>query len=399
MQDEGCRYITEALIYQAKNISSSKSPTDSTRSFDFSDLTASLNSINNNRNRFSPTPKIDIDVKVIKPKKLEDDLNLSSNDNEKTNSNSLNNNNNSIHLMCDNEETLKNSQGAADNRIVEELTEGQDDKKAVDLENKAEQQKKDLLTVESPKPVSDVSSHTNPKVFARSISDLETNEESVKDVISSTKKYTTASLSPVISHDDNSTIHGIFADRSPERSFSSESLCSETSIESNDSKSSIKLIEQKFNKNGTLERQSAITSTAIESEKLPTGLQVLMFWNNNLTKKCADCFARLLSATEILQILNIGQNVLTDHYMTDIKSSIKQNKSVCSLGLQGTNLTCEGVKCLADIIQFGGNTVLQRIDLRNNEMSVPGLIALNEAMKSNKNIIQLDLDETPKNVS
>ncbi len=380
LQDEGCRYITEALIFQSKNLTA-KSPIGSALSFDFSDLTGALNTINNNRNRFSPTPKIEVKIEQRLVKNLDDDLKKSSIDSENTNKNSKinNNNNNSILLMCDtNKELLKSeSESVGKEKIVDQLV-------------VVEKPKNDG---ESPKP--DAMS-PNLKSFARSISDLEPSDESVKDQgNASTKKYTTAHLSP-ISHDDNSTIHGFLTEqRSPERSFSSESLCSETSIESNDSKSSIKLIEQKFNKFDTLERQSMPHQSTIESEKLPTGLQVLIMWNNNLTKKCAECFVELLSETEILEILNVGQNVLTDQFLTDIKTSIRKNKSVNSLGLQSSNLTSDGVKTIAEIIQFGGNATLQRIDLRNNEISLVALNALNEAMKCNKTIIRLDLDDTP----
>lgn len=59
-------------------------------------------------------------------------------------------------------------------------------------------------------------------------------------------------------------------------------------------------------------------------------------------------------------------------------------------------MTCDGLKTLGDILQFGGNSTLQRIDLRNNELSVFGLSALSEALKSNKSIIRVDLDVSPK---
>lgn len=63
---------------------------------------------------------------------------------------------------------------------------------------------------------------------------------------------------------------------------------------------------------------------------------------------------------------------------------------------KATQLTCDGLKTLGDILQFGGNSTLQRIDLRNNELSVFGLSALSEALKSNKCMIRVDLDESPK---
>lgn len=256
IQDEGFRHIAEALGYQSVHVNRTTSSGDSVSSankFDFGDLTANLNNINNNRQRFCPTPPPKINV---------------------ADDGGIINNNNSI-LQCD-----KDLGGAA------------------------------AAAVSVP-----ASRSTNDEKF----------------------KYTTASLSP-ISHgyDDTTTNHHLFNARSPERSFSSESLCSESSIGSNDSKSSIRLIETKFNnKNGTLERQLSTAPSLLDStEKPPTGLQVLILWNNNVSLKCAPSAADMLEATEHLQIINLGQNPVGNEFLVEIKSSLKANKSLTSLGMQ-----------------------------------------------------------------
>lgn len=346
IQDEGFRHIAEAIGYQSVHVNKTSSGDSllTASKFDFSDLTANLNNINNNRHRFCPTPPPKIQVA--------DDSACS--------------NNNSI-LQCDND----------DNKIVSDrgmsggvsLTEesGVSSKVESEIEN---QTAAAMTSTNSVKP----------------------EDGSIKDKF----KYTTTSLSP-ISHgyDDTTTNHQIFNARSPERSFSSESLCSETSIESNDSKSSIRLIETKFNhRNGTLERQqSNIPPTPGVGEKPPTGLQVLILWNNNLTSKSGASAADMLEYTEQLQIINFGQNPVGNEFLLEIKPTLKSNKSLSSIGLQATKLTCDGLMTLGEILQFGGNCTLQRIDLRNNELSIPGLMALSEALKSNKSIIRVDLDE------
>lgn len=58
-----------------------------------------------------------------------------------------------------------------------------------------------------------------------------------------------------------------------------------------------------------------------------------------------------------------------------------------------------GIKVLADVIQFGGNSTLQRIDLRDNNVLLDGLEALNDALKSNKSVTQIDLDSIPRRLS
>lgn len=188
---------------------------------------------------------------------------------------------------------------------------------------------------------------------------------------------------------------GFHISAAPERSFSSESLNSETSIDSNDSKSSIKLTEAKFSKNGTLERQSnnviiPATTTA------PGGLQVLVLWNNRVTREAGKSISDLLAVTTTLEILNVGRNVLSNDFLTDVKSSLKGNTSLTSLGLQSAHFTCAGMKTLSEIIEFGGNSTLQRIDLRDNHLQVGGLTVLNDAIKTNKSLTRIDLDDIPR---
>lgn len=185
----------------------------------------------------------------------------------------------------------------------------------------------------------------------------------------------------------------------PERSFSSESLNSETSIESNDSKSSIRLTESKFSKNGTLERQNNATTLTAPSITTPNGLQVLMLWNNHITRDSAQSISKLLSATTTLEILNVGKNVLSNDFVANIKTSLKTNTSLTSLGLQSVHLSNDGIKTLSEILDFGGNTTLQRIDLRDNNLQVSGLTSLNEVLKSNKCITRIDLDDVPRRAS
>ncbi|XP_065089876.1 serine-rich adhesin for platelets [Ochlerotatus camptorhynchus] len=188
-----------------------------------------------------------------------------------------------------------------------------------------------------------------------------------------------------------------------ERSFSSESLNSETSVDSNDSKSSLKIIESKFAaRNGTLERQqsnaSRETPLTDQSQNTPCGLQVLVLWNNEITRNSAQTFSDLIENTSTLEILNAGCNLLCNDFVGSIKSSLKSNSSLTSLGLQGAHLSDNGAKVMAEVIEFGGNATLQRIDLRNNNILATGLDYLNEAMKSNKSVTRIDLDDVPRRV-
>lgn len=189
-----------------------------------------------------------------------------------------------------------------------------------------------------------------------------------------------------------------------ERSFSSESLNSETSVDSNDSKSSLKIIQSKFAaRNGTLERQQSIANReALQAEQtpptVPCGLQVLVLWNNEITRHSANMFADLIENTSTLEILNVGCNLLCNEFVGSIKNSLKANNSLTNLGLQGAHLSDNGAKVMAEVIEFGGNSSLQRIDLRNNNLLASGLDHLNEALKSNKTVTRIDLDDVPRRV-
>ena len=123
----------------------------------------------------------------------------------------------------------------------------------------------------------------------------------------------------------------------PERSISSDSLNSEASIDSNDSKSSLKIIESKFARNGTLERHSSHNNHQITDENAlsRTGLQVLVLWNNQITRNSAQIISELIEATSTLEILNVGRNLLCNEFLANIKTSLKSNTSLTSIGFQG----------------------------------------------------------------
>lgn len=184
-----------------------------------------------------------------------------------------------------------------------------------------------------------------------------------------------------------------------ERSLSSESLNSEASMESNDSKSSIRLMmSTRFSKNGTLERQSSNQNVLAERPPMvvaPTGLQVLVLWNNLLTKKCSQAISDMIKATTTLEVLNVGKNVLGNEFVAAIKASLCANDSISKLGLQSVHLSCAGAKTVAEIIESKCGSPLTRVDLRDNIIQVPGLTALSDAVRCNKSITQIDLNATP----
>lgn len=58
-----------------------------------------------------------------------------------------------------------------------------------------------------------------------------------------------------------------------------------------------------------------------------------------------------------LETLNIGKNILTDEFLFVIKDALKKNRVLLQLGIQSTELTCDGIVTLSEIIEI--NQVLQ----------------------------------------
>ncbi|XP_037712269.1 flocculation protein FLO11 isoform X1 [Drosophila subpulchrella] len=192
------------------------------------------------------------------------------------------------------------------------------------------------------------------------------------------------------------------------RSQSSDSLCSETSLDgmssgaSNNSVSSTASADPKFaeklTKNDTLSRRQLAEAT-LEAQRSPSGLKALTLWNNNLTKDCAPAVSELLQKTISLELLNIGKNCLSNEFISTIKESLTKNTTLTTLGLQSAHLSAKGIETLASILTFGGNSKLQRIDIRDNKLEVESLNIIAEVLKSNKTLTQIDINDEPKRLT
>lgn len=183
------------------------------------------------------------------------------------------------------------------------------------------------------------------------------------------------------------------------RSQSSDSLCSENSLDSSASATDAPLAE-KLTKNDTLSRRQLGMDATIETvNRAPSGLKALALWSNNLTKDCGGCISDLLSRTTSLELLNIGKNCLSNDFVTTIKDSLIKNQTLTTLGLQSAHLSAKGIETLASILTFGGNSKLQRIDIRDNKLEAESLNIIAEVLKSNKTITQIDINDEPKRLT
>ncbi|GLD74913.1 protein phosphatase 1 regulatory subunit 37-like protein [Lates japonicus] len=96
---------------------------------------------------------------------------------------------------------------------------------------------------------------------------------------------------------------------------------------------------------------------------------------------------------KVLQVLDLGENLLGNEGIQGIKMPLMVNCSVLQLGLAQTNITCEGAVALAEFL--AENHQIQRLDLRQNEVKIGGLMALCLALKINCSLVSLDLDHVP----
>lgn len=188
------------------------------------------------------------------------------------------------------------------------------------------------------------------------------------------------------------------------RSQSSDSLCSDNSLDGSISSdlnfSTSSQLNEKLTKNDTLTRQQRQSDARTEpAVKTPSGLKALALWNNNLSKEAGYYIANLLAETNSLELLNIGKNCLSNDFVTRIKDSLMRNTTLTTLGLQSAHLSANGIETLASILTFGGNSTLQRLDIRDNKLEVESLSKIAEVLKSNTTITQIDIDDEPKRLS
>ncbi|XP_023032542.1 serine-rich adhesin for platelets isoform X2 [Drosophila willistoni] len=179
------------------------------------------------------------------------------------------------------------------------------------------------------------------------------------------------------------------------RSQSSDSLSSDTSLDGIANSG----IAEKLTKNDTLSRRQLADANLEAAQRSPSGLKALTLWNNNLTKNCAANIAELLETTTSLELLNIGKNCLSNDFVSIIKDSLTKNQTLTTLGLQSAHLSAKGIEILSSILTFGGNSKLQRIDIRDNKLEVESLNIIADVLKSNKTLTQIDINDEPKRLT
>uniref|UniRef100_A0A3B4VI32 Protein phosphatase 1 regulatory subunit 37 n=1 Tax=Seriola dumerili TaxID=41447 RepID=A0A3B4VI32_SERDU len=117
------------------------------------------------------------------------------------------------------------------------------------------------------------------------------------------------------------------------------------------------------------------------------GLRVLLLRNNHITAEGMVHLAKTLPVLKVLQVLDLGENFLGNEGIQVIRMPLMVNCSVLQLGLAQASITAVALaEFLAESHQ------IQRLDLRQNEVKVGGLMALCLALRINCSLASLDLD-------
>ncbi|KAJ8682757.1 hypothetical protein QAD02_018549 [Eretmocerus hayati] len=128
--------------------------------------------------------------------------------------------------------------------------------------------------------------------------------------------------------------------------------------------------------------------------KSKRGLESLILWNNQLTRRSATHINAAIKRSKTLKYLNIGSNILKDDTIMDIRDSLVENKVLLRLDMQSTDITCFGLSELARVLKV--NNTLQTLDLRNNPVYKSGVLSLAEALEINKGVTEIYIDEKSK---
>ncbi|KAG7226211.1 hypothetical protein INR49_002905, partial [Caranx melampygus] len=96
---------------------------------------------------------------------------------------------------------------------------------------------------------------------------------------------------------------------------------------------------------------------------------------------------------KVLQILDLGENLLGNEGIQVIRTPLMANSSVLQLGLAQASITCEGAVALAEFLAESHQ--IQSLDLRQNQVKVGGLMALGLALRINCSLCRLYLDLMP----
>ncbi|KAL2098533.1 hypothetical protein ACEWY4_005013 [Coilia grayii] len=125
-----------------------------------------------------------------------------------------------------------------------------------------------------------------------------------------------------------------------------------------------------------------------------SGLKSLVLLNNQITHAGMQSMANVLPHLKTLENVKLDQNKVQNEGIHILKESLMRNRSILSLGLADTHITCEGAVALAEFI--AESPQIRHVDARRNAILCGGLMAVSLALRINVSLVALDLDPTAK---
>ncbi|XP_063691588.1 protein phosphatase 1 regulatory subunit 37-like [Bolinopsis microptera] len=139
-----------------------------------------------------------------------------------------------------------------------------------------------------------------------------------------------------------------------------------------------------------LKRDTGVLFLSSALEEQASGLQLITVWSNQITANSMSALGRALAFHTTLEGVNLGSNALGNKGVECLKEGLLSSRSIARLVMASCNITNEGAVVMAEIV--GDHTTLIHLDLRENNISLAGVMALKCAYAINHKLLRLHLD-------
>ena len=127
-----------------------------------------------------------------------------------------------------------------------------------------------------------------------------------------------------------------------------------------------------------------------ENHTQQNAIYKLSFQSNQLTHQGIGFLAKSLLHNRTIRSLNLSHNQITNEGFYFLRDALLTNRTINELILRNCRLTDQAAIALAEYI--AESSVIQYIDLRENQIQISGICGIAIAMKTNKSLLRFDID-------
>ncbi|CAF3576042.1 unnamed protein product [Rotaria sp. Silwood1] len=117
----------------------------------------------------------------------------------------------------------------------------------------------------------------------------------------------------------------------------------------------------------------------------------ISFQSNQLTSQGVSFLAKSLLHNRTIRSLNLSHNSITNEGLFLLRDTLLTNRTINELILRNCRLTDQAAIALAEYI--AESSTIQYIDLRENNIQASGICGMAIAIKNNKSLLRLDIDQ------